>query len=260
MSKKDTFYFSHDYNSRNDIKIKKLMSKHNILGYGVFWAIIEDLYQNANALPTDYDSIAFDLRVDSNLVKSIINDFELFVIKDGFFGSESVERRLNERSEKSLKARESANNRWKKIKEDANALPTDSDCNAIKEKKRKDIKVKDIILNTSYQLCVDFWLKEFHPDFNFNATAGKKMKSIIEKFKTLLKNNGKEITENTIFESFKIMCIKLPEWYKNKDLSVIDSKFNEIIQEIKNGTNSKQEQRKDAAAEAIRLLTGTELR
>jgi hypothetical protein len=120
--------------------------------------------------------------------------------------------------------------------------------------------VKDIKVNTSYQLCVDFWLKEFHPDFTFNATAGNKLKSIIKKFETLLKNNGKEITENTIFESFKIMCQKLPEWYKNKDLSVIDSKFNEIIQEIKNGTNSKQEQRKDAAAEAIRLLTGAELR
>ena len=87
------------------------------------------------------------------------------------------------------------------------------------------------------------------------------MKSIIKQFQVLLKNNGKEVSANTLFESFKIMCQKLPEWYRNKDLSIIDSKFNEIIQEIKNGTtNTKQEQRKDAAAEAIRLLTGTELR
>ena len=39
---KNTFYFSHDYNARNDIKIKKLIAKHGYLGYGIFWAIIED--------------------------------------------------------------------------------------------------------------------------------------------------------------------------------------------------------------------------
>ena len=41
---KETFYFSHDYNARNDIKIKKLILKHGFCGYGIFWAIIEDLY------------------------------------------------------------------------------------------------------------------------------------------------------------------------------------------------------------------------
>ena len=50
---KETFYFSHDYNSRNDVKIKKLLSKHGLLGYGIFWAIIEELYNNTNVLPLD---------------------------------------------------------------------------------------------------------------------------------------------------------------------------------------------------------------
>jgi len=140
---KDTFYFSHDYNARNDSKIKKLLSKHGYLGYGLFWAIIEDLYNNANALPTDYDSIAFDLRTTSEIVKSIINDFDLFCIEDAEFGSSSVERRLNERNAKSVKARESAQKRWEKKSEDANALPTQSDSNAIKESKGKEKKVNE---------------------------------------------------------------------------------------------------------------------
>lgn len=144
MSKKDTFYFSHDYNCRNDIKIKKLISKYGILGYGIFWAIIEDLYNNANALPTDYDSIAFDLRVEVDLVKSVINDFELFVVNNEYFGSLSVESRLNERNEKSLKARESANKRWQKLDTYANALPAQTDSNAIKEKKGNKIKGNNI--------------------------------------------------------------------------------------------------------------------
>jgi len=141
---KDTFYFSHDYNVRNDIKIKKLINKHGFLGYGLFWAIIEDLYNNTNVLPMDYECIAFDLRTDPDIIKSIINDFDLFVIEDGTFGSLSVERRLTERNEKSLKARESVLKRWNKTKKDTNVLQTNYDSNTIKESKVKENKEKQI--------------------------------------------------------------------------------------------------------------------
>jgi len=138
--KTDTYYFSHDYNARFDKKIKSLIRKHSMLGYGCYWAIIEDLYNNANALRTDYEGIAFDLRITVEQAKSIINDFELFEIEGEYFGSKSVERRLNERNEKSAKARESALNRWNKPKVDANALQTQSEGNAIKESKEKETK------------------------------------------------------------------------------------------------------------------------
>ena len=137
---KDTFYFSHDYNSRADEKIKLLIRRHGLLGYGIFWAIIEDLYNNANALRTDYEGIAFDLRVDVDVVKSVVNDFDLFIIKEDFFGSFSVQRRLEERKAKSKKASDSANYRWSKLKDDANALRTHCERNAIKERKGKEIK------------------------------------------------------------------------------------------------------------------------
>lgn len=109
--------------------------------YGLFWSIVEDLYQNANALRMDIEGIAFDMRVDEEIVKSILNDFDLFIIEWDIFGSKSVETRLLERDEKSSKARESARKRWEK--KDANALRTQSDSNAIKEKKRKEKKEKE---------------------------------------------------------------------------------------------------------------------
>ena len=143
MAKDNTFYFSHDYNSRSDVKIQKLIAKKGYLGYGLFWALIENLYNNANALPLDYDVIAFELRTDEDNIKSIINDFDLFIVNGDFFGSNSVQRRLDERDLKSKKARESANNRWNKNKENANALQTKSDSNAIKESKVKESKVKE---------------------------------------------------------------------------------------------------------------------
>lgn len=141
---KDTFYFSHDYNARSDEKVKLLIRKHGMVGYGVFWSIVEDLYNNANALRTDYEGIAFDLHSTEYVVKSVICDFDLFIIEGESFGSLSVERRLNERNEKSVKAKESANYRWNKIKDNANAMQTHSDGNAIKERKVKERKVKEI--------------------------------------------------------------------------------------------------------------------
>lgn len=135
---KDTFYFSHDYNARLDSRIKKLMQKHGLLGYGIFWALVEDLYNNANALPLDYECIAFDLRCEESVLRSVMNDFDLFVIDDISFGSMSVQRRLDERDSKSVKARESARKRWDKCERIANALPLDEERNAIKERKGKE--------------------------------------------------------------------------------------------------------------------------
>ena len=137
---KETFYFSHDYNARNDMKIKKLIIKHGYEGYGLYWAIIEDLYQNENALSLDYDCIAYDLRSTFDTIESIVNDFDLFEVEEDTFGSLSVQRRLDKRNEKSLKARQSAMKRWGG---DAKALRPKCEGNAIKESKVKESKVKD---------------------------------------------------------------------------------------------------------------------
>jgi len=142
---KDTFYFSHDYNARNDDKIKQLVRKYGMLGYGIWWAIVEDLYNNSNELQLDYAGIAFDLRIDNEgTIKSIIEDFGLFVFDAGKFGSISIQKRLDARNLKSKKARASANKRWEnesaKVDNNANALRSHNDGNAIKERKEKDIK------------------------------------------------------------------------------------------------------------------------
>jgi hypothetical protein len=154
---KDTFYFSHDYNARNDEKIKRLIRKHGMQGYGVFWSIVEDLYNNANALRMDYEGIAYDLRSDSDLVASVVNDFDLFIFNGDYFGSNSVQERLEQRNDKSAKARKSASYRW----ENANAMQTQSDSNAKKERKGKEIKGKEIKeINISFDIFWDLYDKK----------------------------------------------------------------------------------------------------
>jgi hypothetical protein len=109
-----TYYFPHDYNTRNDKKIKRLIRKYGMQGYGIFWCLIEDLYNNNNELDIDYEGFASDLRCTPEIIQSVINDFGIFTVNDDTFSSKSVERRINERIERSVKARESAFKRYNK--------------------------------------------------------------------------------------------------------------------------------------------------
>ncbi len=118
--KKETYYFSHDYNTRNDFKIKKMIMKLGYTAYGVYWALIEDLYNNDNKIVFDLELMAFDFRLDESIINSILNDFDLFIIEDGYLSSESIARRLELREEKSAKAKASAEKRWSK-KSNSNA-------------------------------------------------------------------------------------------------------------------------------------------
>jgi|SRR6185437_11074029 len=105
-----------------------------------------------------------------------------------------------------------------------------------------EIKEKDVASQLSdYQLCTDFWLLQFHPGFKFTGQQGKALKSIISKIASTAKAAGNDLSPVMIVDTFKMICQRLPEWYKGKDLSTIDSKFNEIIYEIKNNPNGRKQ-------------------
>ncbi len=135
MATKDTFYFSHDYNSRNDPKMILLLMKTGIIGVGVYWCIVEMLYEQGGYIDLkECERIAFELRTDCELIRTVIES-DLFGKSKEKFWSESVIRRLNARKVKSARARESANIKW----EYAKGLRTHTDRNAIKERKGKEI-------------------------------------------------------------------------------------------------------------------------
>ena len=211
---KDTFYFSHDYNTRADDKIKGLIRKHGITGYGVFWAIVEDLYNNANALHLDYEGIAYDLRVDSEMVKSIINDFDLFCFEDGSFGSSSIEKRLDERNSKSEKARQSAFNRWDKIRDNANAMRTHSECNAIKERKGKDNKGKERIIKSIFTPPLLSDVELYFEENGYKKEVAKKM------FNSYSVANWVDSKGNPV-KNWKQKAINV--WFKDENKIVINN-------------------------------------
>ncbi len=139
---KETFYFSHDYYSRSDPKLLKLQMKHGLEGIGAYWCIIEMLYEECGFLSVnEYERITYELRTKYELVQSVIQDFDLFKIDAEKFWSESAINRLNERANKSDKARQSINKRWEKYERNTNVIRTNTKRNTIKERKGKEKKV-----------------------------------------------------------------------------------------------------------------------
>ena len=123
-----------------------------MLGYGICWSLVEDLYHNNNKLEDNPGILAYDYRCTVEVIKSVINDFDLFIVKDGYVSSNSIQKRLDERNDKVYKAKQSASKRWEnkaknadnietQCDSDANAMRTQCDGNAIKESKVKESKV-----------------------------------------------------------------------------------------------------------------------
>lgn len=118
MEKKQS-YFSHDSNARNSEKLIRLRMRHKAAGYGVFFMILERLREEPNYMSVkDYNVIAFDLREDASLIKSVVEDFGLFVFtEDGkYFYSESFSRRMgikdSEKAKRSEAGKKGMARRW----------------------------------------------------------------------------------------------------------------------------------------------------
>lgn len=126
--------------------------KHGQAGKGIFWDIIEMLYEQGGYLSElDIESYAFALHTDCETLNDIIRNFGLFCVENEQISSNSVLRRIDAIKLRSDKAKDSANARWSKTY--ANAMPSHSEPNAIKENKSKEKEIKLIKLSKFAQ----FW-------------------------------------------------------------------------------------------------------
>ena len=106
-------YFNHDSSARNDIRIIKLRASLGYEGYGIFWSVLELLFSEENKICTNqYDILAYGLQCDPDKLRSVIEDFDLFVIEDGCFYSRRLNNHIEQINTKSIKAKENANKRW----------------------------------------------------------------------------------------------------------------------------------------------------
>ena len=116
-------YFPHDSNARNSEKLLELRMQHGAAGYGVYFMLIERLREAADySCVVNYNSIAFDLRVSAELIKSVLRDFRLFAL---------AKRKERAESERSFNARSTL------VQENVNTRSTDvaQKSNKVKESK-----------------------------------------------------------------------------------------------------------------------------
>jgi hypothetical protein len=167
--------------------------QHGMSGIGVYWCIVEMLYEEGGYLPLEYERITFELRADNGLIKSIINDFDLFKRDDEKFWSCSVLDRLQERCDKSEKAKKSINIRWDKYRSNTNVIRTNSKRNTKEESivKKNRIKHSKEIVNKVQFLDVVFLSDEQHKNLTEKYSADT-LKECIEVLNNYKMSSGKK--------------------------------------------------------------------
>lgn len=208
MAKK-TFYFPHDANARNDEKLLAVRMKYGMEGYGIYFTLIEKLLESTEyTLLKDYNTIAFELRVGADKVKSIVEDFGLFQFTDcgKLFYSESLKSRMDPLEEIRDKRREAgkkgAEKRWETKQKMANAINNDSKAmaNAIEKNGRVEyskVNTKEILSNESMKKSETLEARREEQRKKLDAAKAATRKRKDDFYKTLIpyvERYGKEMT------------------------------------------------------------------
>lgn len=95
---KKNYYFSHDMNARNDEKILKLRAEYGWEGYGIYFALLEMLFEDENCQLnlSNLKFISYNLNVRSTTLKKVLNfcfTIGLFQKDENYFWSNGMKKR-----------------------------------------------------------------------------------------------------------------------------------------------------------------------
>lgn len=142
-------------------------------GIGIYWCLIECLYENGGYLDLkEVDLLAFEFRVDKKIIEDLIDNYDLFKKNKKSFYSKSVLKRLEKINEISNKNRENVRKRWQKEKETRDEQTFNESNTTVletfskkKEKKIKKNKIKNIINTTTTTIDIYSYIED-----NFGRT------------------------------------------------------------------------------------------
>lgn len=130
MAKVKSLYFEHDFDAMSDEKIRAVRRKYGMLGYGVYFGLLELLAKNGGTMARNYADIAYDMHVEEDVLRSVVEDFGLFDIdgESGVFSSERLcshlERMEGIRESRSIAGKASAARRANNAAQTSNDNPT----------------------------------------------------------------------------------------------------------------------------------------
>ena len=124
-------YFSHDSNARNSDKMMQVRMDLGAEGYGIFFMLIERLREEKEyKSTTNYKILEFDLKADSEKIKQVVENYDLFKFtEDGkYFYSDSFNDRMEMMDLKSKKlaaaGKRGAEKRWGNKQGDSHPIAT----------------------------------------------------------------------------------------------------------------------------------------
>jgi len=203
--KKNTYFFSHDYNAHDDVKILFMRQQLGMEGYGIYWYLVESLADAGGRLPFKIVPVlAMQMQTTEVKVQAVIKEFELFEFDDtGFFSIrllKSIENLNNikainsEKGKKSGIARkkifngESTSENLTAVEPQLNRSSTESEPQLNKGKERKGNEKKESnkespLLNSNLFRQPNIPTKEAVLQFFLGAGGTKEMaKSFYEKY------------------------------------------------------------------------------
>ena len=243
--KKDAYYFKHDSNARNDEKLLVVRRMHGMEGYGTYWGIIEKLRESKDyTLSKDYDSISWELRVDEDIVKKIVENYGLFTVTDDKFYSARLCGDMVEWDEKKEARRQAGiigmQSRWgQKDKEESEIKVLKEEVVTKKTKEKKYTKEETKLHGDCKKYFDELYRRYKGIDFYWSAKEMTAIVNIIAQIKFYMKEEQRNDLDK-VFLNFRAFTDSLfargGNWITNNTSpSNINSKFNEIYSQLKNG-------------------------
>lgn len=114
----DNLYFKHDFGARNHPKLKGVKRKYGIEGLGIYWCLLEILYENNGSInEEELENICWDEKINFDKSIDIMHILKFDKDENNNWSFCKVNERIKKREEYCLKQKENANKRWEKYKE-----------------------------------------------------------------------------------------------------------------------------------------------
>lgn len=224
---KETYYFSHDYNARNDKKISALVREFKSSGYGIFWATCEMMHEEGGSIEFDnltIQAISKDMNETEDFIRLVLNEcvdkFKLFTKQNeaeisgaSLLRSSRIHRNLDEKNKKKQTKQEAgrlggiSSGITRSYKNKAEAKRSIASSNEPKESKVKESK----IINT---IKKGFNTNPIKTDFN-----GIPQQYIDKSIELIFYSTQKKVPPDSIkgmWDIFKVQNLTGENFYQNE--------------------------------------------
>lgn len=228
-------YFPHDYCAR--LTLREIRKDYGLEGLGFYWCFVEMLHEEGGYIKeSELESIAYDLRVDINLVQAIINNYDLFVVKKGKITSERVLRNIKKRAEISEARKTAAETRWNRQDEPLPEVIVPEDDRSENQQMAKEFYLKSI------GRCFQNFLDGCHDDNVLFSRNIYDYKELFDNVVEEVRNKDYVIIDRKNVPVYRFLQVIQRHIKKNGDIKNLAQTLNDVQDrflkgKIKNRTN-----------------------